>query len=189
MLAASNGDPKEVTSLHNVTTPVPNQYEQAIRAVGDIIRDYDTDKMFPVLGFGARLPPDGRISHEFFVNLDQTNPYVADINGVLAAYKSCVHRVQLYGPTNFAPVIHHVSQFARQYADGSQYFILLIITDGVITDMPQTKEVSRRRSIGEVTAVYNLDLIKGTSQLPIIKNILISYADHASEQTIRILSA
>ena len=25
------------------------------------------DKMFPVLGFGAKLPLDGRVSHEFFV--------------------------------------------------------------------------------------------------------------------------
>jgi len=23
--------------------------------------------MFPALGFGARLPPDGRISHEFYL--------------------------------------------------------------------------------------------------------------------------
>ena len=25
------------------------------------------DKLFPALGFGARLPPDGRVSHEFFL--------------------------------------------------------------------------------------------------------------------------
>ena len=28
---------------------------------------YFSDKMFPALGFGARLPPDGRVSHEFFL--------------------------------------------------------------------------------------------------------------------------
>lgn len=37
----------------------------ALKAVGEIIQDYDSDKMFPALGFGARLPPDGRVSHEF----------------------------------------------------------------------------------------------------------------------------
>ena len=31
---------------------VLNQYETAIKSVGDIIEDYDTDKLFPVLGFG-----------------------------------------------------------------------------------------------------------------------------------------
>lgn len=59
--------------------------------------------------------------------------------GVLAAYKGCISRIQLYGPTNFAPTINHVAGIARQFTDGSQYFILLIITDGIITDMPQTK--------------------------------------------------
>jgi len=32
-----------------------------------------------------------------------------------------------------------VAEFARRHRDGSQYFILLIITDGIITDMPQTR--------------------------------------------------
>ena len=64
--------------------------------------------------------------------------------GVLQAYRSCLPNVQLYGPTNFAPTIQHVADIARNFRDGSQYFILLIITDGIITDMPQTKAVSAR---------------------------------------------
>ena len=116
-----------------------NQYELAIEAVGNIIEDYDSDKLFPVLGFGARIPPDGRVSHEFYVNGHPNNPYCERISGVLAAYRSCIRSVQLYGPTHFAPTIHHVSRIARNFMDGSQYFILLIITDGIITDMEQTK--------------------------------------------------
>ncbi|KAK7873916.1 hypothetical protein R5R35_012930 [Gryllus longicercus] len=135
----SNGNPTQPESLHFIS-PVQNKYEQAISAVGSIIQDYDSDKMFPVLGFGARLPPDGRVSHEFFVNMDSTNPYVQGIEGVLMAYRNCLTQIQLYGPTNFAPVINHVARFAQTYRDGSSYFILLILTDGVITDMPQTIE-------------------------------------------------
>ena len=116
-----------------------NQYEMAIHYVGQIIEDYDTDKLFPVLGFGARIPPSGAVSHEFYVNGHPSNPYCERISGVLAAYKSCISRVQLYGPTNFSPIINHVAKIARNYVDGSQYFILLIVTDGVITDMAQTK--------------------------------------------------
>ena len=116
-----------------------NQYEMAIQAVGRVIEDYDSDKLFPTLGFGARLPPDGRVSHEFYVNGHPSNPYCERISGVLSAYKSCLSRIQLYGPTNFAPTINHMSNIARNYMDGSQYFILLIITDGIITDMAQTK--------------------------------------------------
>jgi hypothetical protein len=61
--------------------------------------------------------------------------------GVLEAYRNCIRQVQLYGPTNFSPVINHVARFASTYRDGTSYFILLILTDGVITDMPQTVQV------------------------------------------------
>lgn len=33
-----------------------------------------------------------------------------------------------------------VCRYAASVKDGSQYFVLLIITDGVISDMAQTKE-------------------------------------------------
>jgi hypothetical protein len=60
------------------------------------------------------------------------------LSGVLEAYRNCIRQVQLYGPTNFSPIINHVARFASTYRDGSSYFILLILTDGVISDMPQT---------------------------------------------------
>ena len=66
-----------------IITPSP----QAIRAVGDIIQDYDSDKLFPALGFGARLPPDGRVSHNFNVNFNPANPNCERIDGVLMAYQ------------------------------------------------------------------------------------------------------
>ena len=137
---ASNGKPTDPTSLHyRDPHGLPNQYQTAIRAVGDIIQDYDSDKQFPALGFGARIPPSGQVSHEFFLNLTD-NPFCAGMEGVLAAYNSSLHNVQLYGPTNFSPVIRHVAQFANAYqADPTNYFVLLIITDGVITDLEETK--------------------------------------------------
>merc|ERR1712141_382084 len=136
---ASNGNPQSSDSLHYINPRGMNPYESAIDSVGKIIEDYDSDKLFPVIGFGARLPPDGRVSHEFYVNGHPSNPYCERISGVLSAYKSCISRVQLYGPTNFSPTINHVANIARNFMDGSQYFILLIVTDGVITDMEQTK--------------------------------------------------
>lgn len=134
----SNGDPSHPASLHHIAAGVLNNYEQAINSVVSIIEDYDSDKQFPVLGFGARLPPDGRISHEFYVNMNPSSPYCSGVAGVLDAYRSCIRQIQLYGPTNFTPVIEHIIKFAQTYDDGNNYFILLILTDGVISDMPQT---------------------------------------------------
>ena len=54
------------------------------------------------------------------------------------AYANALSQVRLHGPTNFAPIINHVSKFAYSNKDGSNYFILLILTDGIISDMPQT---------------------------------------------------
>ncbi|XP_071448546.1 copine-8-like [Hetaerina americana] len=133
----SNGEPTSPDSLHFISS-MPNSYEIAIQSIGNIIKDYDSDQSFPVLGFGACIPPHGVVSHEFFVNLTQDNPYCIGIEGVLTAYRNCIKQVQLYGPTNFSPVINHVAKFAMTYRDGTNYFILLIITDGVITDMPKT---------------------------------------------------
>ncbi|KAL5014050.1 hypothetical protein ScPMuIL_008320 [Solemya velum] len=135
---ASNGSPSLPTSLHYLNPyGSPNQYAAAIQSVGEIIQDYDSDKLFPVLGFGARLR-DNTVSHEFPLTFNSSNPYCQGISGVLQAYYNALQNVQLYGPTNFAPVINHVARFASASQDGSNYFVLLIITDGVITDMPQT---------------------------------------------------
>uniref|UniRef100_A0A8C9YXS7 Copine Vb n=1 Tax=Sander lucioperca TaxID=283035 RepID=A0A8C9YXS7_SANLU len=137
---ASNGNPSQSTSLHYMNPYQLNAYAMALKAVGEIIQDYDSDKMFPALGFGAKLPPDGRVSHEFPLNGNLENPYCNGIEGILEAYHQSLKTVQLYGPTNFAPVVNHVARYSAAVQDGSQYFVLLIITDGVISDMAQTKE-------------------------------------------------
>ncbi|KAM9430483.1 copine-5-like [Salvelinus alpinus] len=137
---ASNGNPSQSTSLHYMNPYQMNAYAMALKAVGEIIQDYDSDKMFPALGFGAKLPPDGHVSHEFPLNGNIENPYCNGMEGILEAYHQSLKTVQLYGPTNFSPVVNHVAKYAAAVQDGSQYFVLLIITDGVISDMAQTKE-------------------------------------------------
>uniref|UniRef100_A0A3Q0QXK9 Copine family member 9 n=1 Tax=Amphilophus citrinellus TaxID=61819 RepID=A0A3Q0QXK9_AMPCI len=134
------GNPSQPTSLHYMSPYQMNAYAMALKAVGEIIQDYDSDKLFPAYGFGAKLPPDGKISHAFPLNFNTENPNCVGIEGVLEAYFQSLRTVQLYGPTNFAPVINQVARCAAEVTDGSQYFVLLMITDGVISDMAQTKE-------------------------------------------------
>jgi len=137
----SNGNPKSPQSLHyQDPSGRPNQYVTAINSVGGIVQDYDSDKMFPSLGFGARVPPTGIVSHEFFLTLDPARPFCAGVDGIVSAYYNSLNTVQLYGPTNFAPVINHVANFAAAHqAEASNYFVLLILTDGIITDFDDTK--------------------------------------------------
>ncbi|KAI0220494.1 Copine-8 [Lamellibrachia satsuma] len=117
-----------------------NVYEQVLRAVGEIMELYDSDKLFPALGFGAKMPENDIVSHEFFLNGDKKDPYCQGIDGVIQAYCGALDRVAMSGPTNFAPVIKHVAKIAQKWEDGTKYFILIILTHSVIRDMPMTKQ-------------------------------------------------
>ncbi|MEQ2221998.1 Copine-7, partial [Ilyodon furcidens] len=59
---ASNGDPRNSCSLHYINPYQPNEYLKALIAVGEICQDYDSDKRFSALGFGARIPPNYEVS-------------------------------------------------------------------------------------------------------------------------------
>lgn len=93
--------------------------------------------IFPT-GFGAKLP-NGEISFQFPLNGNVASPYCKGVKEILQHYRNTLKTVELYGPTNFAPVIYNTISIAKQYQDGNHYFVLLIITDGIISDMRQTK--------------------------------------------------
>lgn len=133
----SNGNPASPSSLHFMNPNQPNQYLQAIMSVGEILIEYDTDKQIPVFGFGAQI---GRDTQHFF-HVNQTpNPYVNGIQGIINAYGQFLPTCQLSGPTNFAPTIKSVTEGCRQQqaAEAKSYTVLLILTDGDITDIDQT---------------------------------------------------
>ncbi|XP_058702257.1 copine-7 isoform X6 [Poecile atricapillus] len=146
---ASNGDPRNSCSLHYINPYQPNEYLKALVAVGEICQDYDSDKKFSALGFGARIPPKYEVSHDFAINFNPDNDECEGIQGVVESYQSCLPKIQLYGPTNVAPIISKVARVAadeERTKEASQYFILLILTDGVVTDMADTREAIVRAS-------------------------------------------
>ncbi|KAL2300091.1 hypothetical protein Nmel_012051 [Mimus melanotis] len=184
---ASNGDPRNSCSLHYINPYQPNEYLKALVAVGEICQDYDSDKKFSALGFGARIPPKYevrgsqalgtlccgtggacqtpgavvggapaapspsslQVSHDFAINFNPDNDECEGIQGVVESYQSCLPKIQLYGPTNVAPIISKVARVAadeERTKEASQYFILLILTDGVVTDMADTREAIVRAS-------------------------------------------
>ncbi|KAL7976764.1 hypothetical protein Chor_008713 [Crotalus horridus] len=122
-------------------------------AMTAVVHIGDSDKMFPVYGFGARIPPDYKVGDailpkEFAQSLPSSLFFLhlvilQGIQGVVEAYQNCLPKLQLYGPTNIAPIIQKVAKSASEETntkEASQYFILLILTDGVITDMADTRE-------------------------------------------------
>ncbi|CAG5978173.1 unnamed protein product [Menidia menidia] len=146
----SNGDPRSPNSLHYMSPDGLNQYLSALWSVGQVVQDYDTDKLFPAFGFGAKLPPDYQAAHhEFALNFNPSNPFCQGIQGIVEAYRMVLPQLRLSGPTNFSPIINHVASLASTAAQtnaASQYFVLLILTDGEITDLDQTRDAIVRAS-------------------------------------------
>ncbi|XP_028229505.1 protein BONZAI 1-like isoform X1 [Glycine soja] len=140
--AASNGNPRLPDSLHYIDpSGRPNAYQRAIVEVGEVLQLYDSDKRFPTWGFGAR-PIDGPVCHCFNLNGSSHYCEVEGIQGILMAYTSALLNVSLAGPTLFGPVISTAALIASQSVanGGRKYFVLLIITDGVVTDLQETKD-------------------------------------------------
>lgn len=158
----SNGNYTNAGSLHHLDDDNLNPYQIALQSVGEIVQNYDTSKLYPafgkiylpyvfmlqanfriftdfLLGFGAKIPPNGEVSHQFPLNGNPEHPHCSSMEEILVHYEKCVKTVELYGPTNFAPVVNNTISIARQFQDGKHYFVLLIITDGIISDMKETK--------------------------------------------------
>ncbi|XP_022735913.1 protein BONZAI 2-like isoform X5 [Durio zibethinus] len=139
---ASNGNPRLPDSLHYIDpSGRMNAYQKAIYEVGEVLQFYDADKRFPAWGFGAR-PIDGPVSHCFNLNGSSSNCEVEGIRGIMMAYTSALFNVSLAGPTLFGHVINRAALIASQSLadDAQKYFVLLIITDGVVTDLQETKD-------------------------------------------------
>eukprot|EP00981_Chlorochromonas_danica_P002490 scaffold474_cov169-Ochromonas_danica.AAC.25 len=144
---ASNRDPIDPDSLHYLdpTGRTMNVYERALSTICPVLEPYDADNLYPVYGFGAKLrAPDGSwtpAQHCFPVYGGGAE--VKGTQGILQAYRAALPAVMLSGPTLFAPLIIHATELAKNAHCTQQtqkYFILLLITDGEINDMEETKQ-------------------------------------------------
>lgn len=114
-----------------------NGYEKAIAAVGGILAKYDTDQRFPVLGFGAKYA--GVVRHCFQVGKEKE---MHGVSGILDAYKGTFRTpLTMSGPTVFTEVISHAAAEAKSRHESNplSYTILLLLTDGAVSDIEATK--------------------------------------------------
>merc|ERR1712176_1694380 len=134
----SNGDPRKPGTLHCLHEW--NDHEKAINATLTILEKYDTDKKYPVLGFGAKY--GGVVRHLF-----QCGPTAEahGVQGVIAAYKSVFSTgLIMSGPTVFTEVIDTAANRAVQSNNNAMrqgrqaYTVLLILTDGAVSDVNAT---------------------------------------------------
>ncbi|KAG5475032.1 hypothetical protein CUR178_04482 [Leishmania enriettii] len=132
----SNGPPSDPRSLLFYHPCQPNSDVRAMLAVSYVVQEYDRDRRFPAFGFGAVEPFTNGTSHFFPLSGKPANAYLNGMQAVVDTYASLLPPLQFSGPTNFAPTIRAMTAGERQ-ARGV-YTILLILTDGAITDMQDT---------------------------------------------------
>ena len=135
---ASNGEPSTPNSLHALNGN--NQYEQALMNVGMVVEPYDSDKSFPVFGFGGipRHLGINQVNHCFSMNGNMHNPEIVGIQAIVETYKQTLPSIGLGGPTLFAPLLSEFKKYVESMAASCTYQVLLLLTDGTIHDMPQT---------------------------------------------------
>ncbi|CAN8032545.1 unnamed protein product [Ixodes persulcatus] len=92
------------------------------------------------LGFGHRW---GSVPAHFWLHLRGISHHRAASVERSRMYAAALRSYGLEDPTDCSPVR---CRFATSYQDGRHYFVLLIITDGEITDMAHTKDAIVRAS-------------------------------------------
>lgn len=68
-------------------------------------------------------------------------PEIRGIDGILNTYKKNLRGIYMAGPTFFSSVMDVFMDFALEGRDLKTYFVLLILTDGEIHDMVETKRM------------------------------------------------
>lgn len=144
----SNGNPREAGTLHYLdpTGATKNDYEKAISSILSVLSKYDQDQQYPVLGFGAKY--NGVVNHCFQCG---PHPEAKGIDGVLDAYHQVFRSgLVMSSPTDITHVIHKAAERAadaqkKAEAFGKQaYTILLVVTDGAVTDVKATADCLAR---------------------------------------------
>ena len=145
----SNGHYKDEPSYHYLDAGM-NNYEKAIRSCGDIVAHYDNDQLFPVFGFGFCFI-DSSLNNflgkytdfNYPINCNLNDPNIKYIDGVLKEYRTFITKIHLSGPTYFSPMINDLNLEVKKELDEGKsmnYHILMILTDGQIDDMEETKD-------------------------------------------------
>jgi hypothetical protein len=131
---ASSGPQSSPHSLHYRTADPAfnNAFDYAIRAVGDVLVPYNADEAHPVLGFGARV--DGEYKYCFALSENPAD--VKTVDDILGVYHEALENVELAAPSNCAQVVRWAHEWAEtQRENGKLYTVLVIITDGIVSDL------------------------------------------------------
>lgn len=119
-------------SLHYLDENNLNPYQRVISILGKTLAPFDKDGLIPAFGFGDSVTEDKRV---FPFKEDES--YCNGFEEVLSIYNQVVPKVDLGGPTDFAPLIREAIRIVEK---SGEYHILVIIGDGQVTAERRTQD-------------------------------------------------
>ncbi|KAJ1374314.1 hypothetical protein KIN20_036980 [Parelaphostrongylus tenuis] len=139
-LTASNGNPNQPDSLHYIHPHTQSPYVSAMTRLTPLFLNYMAHTRVGAIGFGAKTEPHCELSQCFALSGSHSDSQVDGLSGLLEAYRHARLVVQPFAPTDFSEVIYHVSKFAKAESRRhlGLYFVLLILTDGGLTNPRRT---------------------------------------------------
>jgi hypothetical protein len=106
---ASNGDPRQPTSLHHFKAQGKNDYEDALFSICSILSKYDSDQKYPVYGFGAKQ--NGVLNHCFQIG---PTPEVEGVEGITKAYNDAFKAgMTMSNPRDYSDVLKTAAKNAN----------------------------------------------------------------------------
>lgn len=99
---------------------------------------FDDDRLIPTFGFG-----DSRTTDRSVFPLTEDGAPCYGFEQVLSRYTQVVPKIQLSGPTSFAPIIDTAIQIVKKT---KSYHILVIVADGQVTNEQETIDAIVRAS-------------------------------------------
>lgn len=109
--------------------------------------DYDNDKLVPTFGFGAKVNmpmfnTQNKVHHCFPLNGVDSNPNLFQLSGIIEGYRQALSYLSFAGPTLFAPLLREAMNVCQNMKNQiKDYMILLILTDGIIHDKDEVKNL------------------------------------------------
>ena len=96
-----------------------------------------------MFGFGGipRYLGGTYVSHCFNLNGKIGDPTVDGLQAMFSLYRQAIQGTSLSGPTYFSHVLRVVLDYMKANLHQKMYHILLILTDGCIHDMRETKDL------------------------------------------------
>ena len=106
-------------------------YGKALRIMSTIVSRFDDDNIYPVYRFGCIHAQDKSVLPLMYP--DREDPHFEGFDTVRKAYEHIAPQIEMSGPTTFAPMICQAIEVSKDC--GNQYMVLVLLTDGDVTDM------------------------------------------------------